>query len=74
MVKIIQEIEEYYQSDEDDNDPYSLFYAPSYYDIDEQLVIVACLMLLEQRYRVMQSMTPQEIVDEIDGIQLQLRK
>jgi len=69
MVKQIQELEDYYLlNDEDDDDPYSLFYAPSYYDVDEQLVIVACLMLLEQRYRVMQSMTPQEIVDEVDEI------
>lgn len=68
MVKQIQEIEEYYHSDEDDDDPYALFSAPTYYEIDEQLVIVACLMLLEQRYRVMQSMTPQEIVDEIEDI------
>ena len=68
MVKQIQEIEEYYHSDEDDDDPYALFSAPTHYEIDEQLVIVACLMLLEQRYRVMQSMTPQEIVDEIEDI------
>ena len=68
MVKQIQEIEEYYHPDEDDDDPYALFSAPTYYEIDEQLVIVACLMLLEQRYRVMQSMTPQEIVDEIEDI------
>ena len=69
MVKTIQETEDYYQiNDEDDDDPYALFFAPDYFDVDEQLVIVACLMLLEQRYRVMQSMTPQEIVDEIDDI------
>ena len=68
MVKQIQEIEEYYHPDEDDDDPYALFSAPTHYEIDEQLVIVACLMLLEQRYRVMQSMTPQEIVDEIEDI------
>ena len=65
MVKQIQEIEDYYSDDEDD-DIYGLFYAPTYFEIDEQLVIVACLMLLEQRYRVMQSMTPQMIVDEIE--------
>ena len=63
MVAQIQKIEEYYQSDEDDDD---IFYAPTRFEVDEQLVIVACLMLLEQRYRVLKSMTPQRIVDEID--------
>lgn len=66
MVKQIQDIDEYYHSDEDDDE--HLFYAPTYFDIDEQLVIVACLMLLEQRYRIIQSMTPQRIVDEIEDI------
>ena len=64
MVAQIQKIEEYYQSDEDDDD--DIFYAPTRFEVDEQLVIVACLMLLEQRYRVLKSMTPQRIVDEID--------
>ena len=68
MVKRIQEIEDYYHDDDEDDDIYALFYAPTYFDIDEQLVIVACLMLLEQRYRVMQSMTPQRIVDEVEEI------
>lgn len=68
MVAQIQKIEEYYDSYEDDDDPLAIFYAPTYFDVDEQLVIVACLMLLEQRYKVLQSMTPQRIVDEIDGI------
>ena len=67
MVKQIQEIDEYYQSDEDD-DPLAIFTAPTYYDVDEQLVLIACLMLLEQRYRLIQSMTLQDIVDEIDDI------
>ena len=66
MVARIQEIEEYYHSDEDDDS--DLFYAPTRFDIDEQLVIVACLMLLEQRYRVMKSMTPQQLVDEVEDI------
>ena len=65
MVKQVQEIDDYYHLDEDDDDD-ELFYAPTHYDVDEQLVIVACLMLLEQRYRVLKSMTPQRIVDEID--------
>ena len=66
MVAQIQKIEEYYQiGDDDDSD---LFYAPTRFEIDEQLVIVACLMLLEQRYRVLKSMTPQAIVDEIEDI------
>ena len=65
MVKQIEEFEDYYNLDEDDDDEF-LFYAPTRFDVDEQLVIVACLMLLESRYRVLKSMTPQRIVDEID--------
>ena len=64
MVKIVQEIDEYYHSDEDDDD--YLFYAPTYFETDEQLVIVACLLLLEQRYRVLSPMTPSEVLDEVD--------
>ena len=67
MVAQIQYIDEYYDDSSDEDDEY-LFYAPTYFPIDEQLVIVACLMLLEQRYKVMKSMTPQRIVDEIDDI------
>lgn len=68
MVAQIQRIEEYYDPYEDDDDPLAIFYAPTRFDVDEQLVIVACLMLLEQRYKVLQSMTPQRIVDEIEDI------
>lgn len=68
MVAQIQKIEEYYESYEDDDDQSAIFYAPTRFEVDEQLVIVACLMLLEQRYRVLKSMTPQRIVDEIDDI------
>ena len=67
MVKRIQELEDYYNLDEDDDDE-NLFYAPTRFEVDEQLVIVACLMLLEQRYRVLKSMTLQRIVDEIDDM------
>ena len=67
MVKRVQEFEDYYNLDEDDDDEY-LFYAPTRFDVDEQLVIVACLMLLEQRYRVLKSMTPHRIVDEIEDM------
>ena len=67
MVKQIQEIEEYYESDDED-DPLAIFVAPTYYTVDEQLVLIACLMLLEQRYRLLQSMSPSEVVEEIDGI------
>lgn len=66
MVKRIQKIDEYYE--DDDEDTSHLFYAPSYFETDEQLVIVACLLLLEQRYRVMESMTPNQVLDEIDGL------
>jgi len=65
MVAQVQLIEEYYHSDDEDDD---IFLAPTYFDVDEQIVIVACLMLLEQRYRVLKSMTPQRIVDEIEDI------
>ena len=68
MVKRIQLTDEFYEGYDEDDDPYFMFFAPSYYDVDEQLVIVACLMLLEQRYRVLQSMSPQEIVEEIEYI------
>lgn len=68
MVKQIQTTEEYYDPYEDDDDPLAIFQAPSYYEIDEQLVLIAVLMLLEQRYRLLKSMTPQRIVDEIDNI------
>ena len=67
MVKRVEEIEDYYSLDEDDDDEF-LFYAPTRFEVDEQLVIVACLMLLEQRYRVLKSMTLQRIVDEIDDM------
>lgn len=68
MVRQIQTIEEFYDPYEDDNDPLGIFQAPSHYEIDEQLVLIAVLMLLEQRYRLLRSMTPQRLVDEIDAI------
>ena len=66
MVKQVQAIDEYYESDDDD--PLSIFFAPTYYETDEQLVLIACLLLLQQRYMLLQSMTLQDIVDEIDDI------
>lgn len=67
MVKRFQDIEEYYDySDEDD--PLSLFVAPTYYDSDEQLVLIACLILLQQRYMLLQSMSPSQILEEIEDI------
>ena len=68
MVSQIQKIEEYYDLYDEDDDDSSLFYAPTYFDTDEQLVIVACLILLERNYRVLKSMTPQQIVDEVEDI------
>lgn len=70
MVKQIQYTDEYYDPYEDDDDPLVIFSAPTYYETDEQLVLIAFLMLLEQRYRLLQSMTLQEIVDEIDNIMI----
>lgn len=74
MVKQIQQIDEYYDPYEDDNDPLGIFFAPDYYTSDEQLVLIACLMLLEQRYKLLQSMTPQRVLDEIDDITKSLKK
>lgn len=74
MVKRIQTVDEYYDPYTDDDDPLMIFSAPDYYDSDEQLVLIACLMLLEQRYRIMQSMTPQRVLDEIDDIAKSLKK
>lgn len=67
MVAEIQEFEEYYDLSEDEDDD-ELFYAPTRFDIDEQLVIVACLMLLEQRYRVLKSMSPERVQDEVEAM------
>jgi len=67
MVKQFDEIIDYYNLDEDEDDD-DLFYAPTRFEIDEQLVIVACLMIVEQRYRVLKSMTPQRMVDEVEDI------
>ena len=68
MVAQIQYSDEYYDPYEDDDDPLAIFTAPTYFETDEQLVLIACLMLLEQRYRLLQSMTLQDIVDEIEEI------
>ena len=68
MVKEIQYNDEFYEPYDDDDDPLAIFNAPSQFDTDEQLVLIACLMLLEQRYRLMQSMTPSQVVDEVEGI------
>ena len=65
MVSQIQDIEEYYHVDDDD-DLYAIFYAPDYYTTDEQLVLIAVLMLLEQRFRLMQSMSPSRVLDELE--------
>ena len=67
MVKRFDELTDYYNLDEDDDDS-DIFYAPTRFEVDEQLVIVSCLMLLEQRYRVLKSMTPSRMVDEVDDI------
>lgn len=66
MVKQVQVIDEYY--DDEDEDIYALWVAPDYYDYDEQLVLLACLLKLKQVYDKMQSMTPQMVLDEIDDI------
>lgn len=73
-MKQIQTVDEYYEPfDDDEDDPLTVFSAPTYFETDEQLVLIAFLMLLEQRYRLMQSMTLQEIVDEVDDIMSSLQ-
>lgn len=64
MVKKNQTIEEYYDEDDDELS----FIPPNYFESDEKLVLIACLLLLEQRYRLLESMSPSEVVDEIDSI------
>lgn len=65
MVSQVQLIDEYY---EDDDDSLSIFDAPDYYESDEQLVLIACLMKLQEVFERMQSMTPQKVLDEVDDI------
>ena len=72
MVKQIQVTDEFYDLQEDDEDTLSIFVAPDYYETDEQLVIIAFLMLLEQRYRLLQSMTLEQIQDEVEEIMTSL--
>lgn len=66
MVKQVQVIDEYYEDDEDD--VFGLFGVPDYYTYDEQLVLLACLLKLREVFNRVQSMTPQILLDEIDGI------
>ena len=68
MVKQIQDTDEFYEPYDDDDDPLTIFSAPTYYTTDEQLILIACLMVLEQRYRLLQSMSPSDVVEEIESI------
>ena len=68
MVKQMQDTDEFYEPYDDDDDLLSVFSAPTYYDTDEQLVLIACLMILEQRYRLLQSMSPSDVVEEVENI------
>ena len=67
MVKQIQLNDEFYEVSDDD-DPLEVFSAPTQFDTDEQLVLIACLLLLQQRYVLLQSMSPSQIVDELEEI------
>ena len=67
MVKQVQVTDEFYESSDDD-DPLDVFSAPTQFDTDEQLVLIACLLLLQQRYVLLQSMTPSQVVDEVEEI------
>lgn len=71
MVSQIQLTNEFYSYDDE---PFDIFDAPSYYESDEQLVLIACLLLLEQRYRLLQSMTSSRLVAEIDNIMTSFKK
>ena len=69
MVKQIQLTEEYYDYyDDEDDDEDKIFIAPLRFEYDEQLVLIVLLTLLQQEYIRMQSMTPEEILDEIDDM------
>ena len=66
MVKQVQKQSEYYIYEEDD--PYFYPLDTDSYDSDESLVLIAVLMLLEQRYRLFQSMTLDRVLVEVDGV------
>lgn len=57
-------IDEYYDEDDDE----LLFVPPSYYSSDEQLVLFACLLLIRELFEKLNSMTPEEILEEINGV------
>lgn len=65
MVKQIQQTDEFYSYD---TSPFDIFDAPDYYDSDEQLVLIACLLLLEQRYRLLSSISSSRLLDEIQSL------
>ena len=67
MVKQIQYNDEFYETSDDD-DPLDVFSAPTQFDTDEQLVLIACLLLLQQRYVLLQSMSPSQVIDEVEEI------
>ena len=56
------QIEELYESSTE----YLSFMPSSGYDSDEQIVILACLNLLEEYYELYQSLTPEEILNRVD--------
>lgn len=57
-----------------DNDSFDVFDAPDYYTSDEQLVLIAVLLLLEQRYRLLRGMSSDKLVNEIDNIVSSFKK
>ena len=65
MVSQIQLTDEFYHVDDD---PFDIFDAPDYFTSDEQLVLIAVLLLLEQRYRLLSGMSSSRILSEIDNI------
>ena len=57
------QIEELYEPSTD----YPSFIPSSNYDSDEQIVILACLNLLEEYYELYQSLTPEELLNRVDN-------
>ena len=66
MVRQIQLTNEFYS--DDDSDTVGIFDVPDYFDSDEQLVLIAVLLLLEQRFRLFQSMSSERIISEVDSL------
>ena len=65
MVSQIQLTNEFYSND---TSPFDIFDAPDYYTYDEQLVLLAVLLLLNQRYRLLMNMSSNRMLEQIEDI------